>query len=101
MDNTRIGKLIAPWGSTDISVNFFIKYQHSFGDVRKAEVNDKVNGSLVLTNESGDEMHLHQCTSGYGGTGPSGTKRILIKAGFDETEVEHLVSAKETFNITK
>jgi hypothetical protein len=97
----RIGQLIAPWGGTRTSVEFFRKYREAFGEVVKAEVTGDVECGLILTNVNGEQMILHQCNAGYGGEGPNGTKKILLEAGFDKEEVESKVHSLECFEISK
>jgi hypothetical protein len=52
---------------------------------------------LVLTDEEGNQLHLTGCTSGYAGSGPHGTHKILNQLGFD-VDMRYIISV-HTFNL--
>lgn len=90
-------------GTTHKAEEQFAKYQQAFGEIVEAEMfanKSKVDYELMLTNRTGDKMHIYTgLTSGYSGTGPHGTCRVLAKAGFKIDE--EFVHAHETFKLKK
>lgn len=101
----RNAQVIAPWGNTRSMKGFYQKYKESFGKVIHAEMKDYEENNnefnLILTNENGDKMYLHNCTSGYIGSSSNATIKILTEAGFEAHIVEKTVRENKSFILQK
>lgn len=59
-----------------------------------AKLTEDYTEYLVLVDENRNQLHLTGCTSGYAGTGPHGTHKILEKLGF-KVDMRYLISAHQ------
>lgn len=69
-------------GSPGASEAFFLLHRRQFGKFVRAAIDDTNEQALQLTDDRGRIIELHGVTSGYGGSGPNGTRDILRLAGF-------------------
>ncbi len=70
--------------ATSLSLEFFKRYQESFGSTVRAEMVKKPGFVFTLENSKGDKMVFDgSFSSGYHGEGPKGTQEVLKLCGFD------------------
>ncbi|SFC51960.1 hypothetical protein [Bacillus sp. UNCCL81] len=90
-------------GNTFLSLELFAEVKELFGKFERAvicdknsyisdlttiqrtmqKINEQHNDYLVLIDDSGNQLHLTGCKSGYTGTGARGTFELLADLGFD------------------
>ncbi|MCA1606534.1 MAG: hypothetical protein LC775_13945, partial [Acidobacteria bacterium] len=50
--------------------------------------------TMQLINKSGDRLGVDDCNSGYGGTGPHNSERVLLMTGFQSDAAKHVFSKR-------